>query len=376
MKIGIYNPRVGISRSGGTETFLREIMKRLQEDHDIVLYCGEGKLLDEIKNLSVEIRQIPFIEKESRLSDLLTRFTPILPAEVESFSMYLYAKRRGIFDEIDGTVDVISTHYYLDNILVSRSVSAPTLFRIPGIKHPSPRWKAMVELANPNSYLANSEATADRLRNWLDLDVDGVVYAGVDLDQFCSDADLAFDSERVSILFVGRIDEGKGLRELVEAQSRLGDKTRLYLVGDGTLKTELRRKVRDLGIEDSVEFVGAIPHDEIHRYYRSSDIFCLPSYHESLGLVNLEAMASGTPVVSTNIDAIEEYLHDGENGIVVPPGDIDALTDALDRLVSDQSLQDRFASAGQETATHFGWDAQATEIEKHYERLGSRRLDQ
>jgi len=371
MKIGIYNPRVGISDAGGTETFLREMMKRLQYDHEIILYCGDGEMITQVKDLSIDIRPISFIRKESYLSSTLTRWTPLLPAEVESLSMYWNAKRSGVFDEIDNYVDVLSTHYYLDNLLVSRSVTTPILFRFPGIKQPSLRWKAMAKFADPDTYLANSEATASRLRDWLGLDTDGTVYAGVDEEQFASDTDPAFEDDRVALLFVGRLDDGKGLGELVEAQSRLGKKTRLYLVGDGTLKSDLQSKVNDRGLNESVRFVGSVPHDEVQQYYAAADIFCLPSHHESLGLVNLEAMATGTPVVTTRIDAIEEYINDGENGILVPPGDVDALTDALDQLAGDPDLRTRLAAAGRSTASQFSWSSQAKKMEAFYEETGS-----
>lgn len=367
MKIGIYNPRVGVSDAGGTETFLREMMRRLQYNHEVVLYCGDGELITQVEDLSIDIRPITFTRKESRFNAILARWTPLLPAEVESLSMYWNAKRSGVFDEIDDHVDVLSTHYYLDNLLVSRSVTTPTLFRFPGIKQPSVRWKVMAKFADPDTYLANSEATATRLRNWLGLDTDGTVYAGVNKEQFASDVDPAFEDNRVAILFVGRLDEGKGLGELVEAQSRLTKTTRLYLVGDGTLRSNLESDINDRGLDESIRFVGPVPHDEIQRYYAAADIFCLPSHHESLGLVNLEAMAAGTPVVTTRIDAIEEYISNGENGVLVPPGDVRALTDALDQLAGDPDLRTRLAASGRATASQFSWSSQARKIETFYE---------
>lgn len=372
MRIGIYNPRVGITSAGGTETFLREVMKRLQHNHEITLYCGAGSTVPQVDNLSVEVREIPFAQKESRLNKLLCRSTPLLPAEIESLSMYANAKLRGVFEDISDSLDVLSTHYYLDNVLVSRSVTVPTLFRFPGIKQPSPRWKAMAKLAKPDTYLANSQATATRVQDWLRLNMDGTVYAGVDEEQFTSDVDPAFDDDRIVVLFVGRIDEGKGLDELIEAQSRLGETTRLYIVGSGTIESELRAKVTEHSIEDSVRFVGSVPHDEIQRYYAAADVFCLPSHHESLGIVNLEAMAAGLPVVTTRIDAIEEYVTHNKNGMLVPPGDADALTDSLRQLAFDSGLRFRLATAAQTTASRFSWGSQAEKMESFYEATSGR----
>lgn len=372
MRIGIYNPRVGFAESGGTETFLREIMKRLAPAHEIILYTGDRPLLDEINQMDVRVERISLQAKETTTNQMLSRYTPVLPAEVESASMYANARRRGLFDRMADEVDVVSTHYYLDNLLVSRRVDVPTLFRFPGIKQPSPRWKAMVRFARPDSYLANSEATATRLQEWLNLDTDGTVYAGVDVEQFSPEVAPAFQDDRVTVLYVGRLDEGKGLHELVDAQSRLGDATDLYLVGNGTLRSDLEDQVRDLEIGEYVHFVGSVSHDEIQRYYAAANIFCLPSHHESLGIVNLEAMATGTPVITTRIDAIEEYIDDGKNGILVSPENIDALTEALGRLASDTALRERLAESGRATAAQFSWAAQAREMEAHYARIVDR----
>ncbi|MFC6795412.1 hypothetical protein ACFQFH_15190 [Halobaculum halobium] len=113
MRIGFYNPRVGFARSGGTETFIRQIAKQLQSDHEIVFYCGEGEIIEEVLNLDVRIEQIPLISKESATNRAITGATPVIPAEVESLTMFRNARRRGIFEEMDKQVDIVSTHYYL-----------------------------------------------------------------------------------------------------------------------------------------------------------------------------------------------------------------------------------------------------------------------
>lgn len=368
MRIGIYSPRAGFSRAGGTETFVRAMAERLQDDNEIVLYCGAGELLESVRSLDVTVEQIPLVEKESRLNALVSESTPVLPAEIESLTMYRNARKRDVFEGMADEVDVLSTHYYLDNILVSRVAPVPTLFHFPGIESPSVRWRMMARFAHPDVYLANSRATADRVRDWLDLEVDGTVYPGVDLRRFTPDVDPAFDEERIAVLYVGRLDEGKGLRELITAQSRLGDRTRLYLVGDGTLKGDLREHARRLGVEDDVVFVGSVDHDDVPGYYAAADVFCLPSHHESFGMVNVEAMACGTPVISTRIDAIEEYLTDGENGLLVEPGDVGALTDALERLATDTELRARLGANARSDAAEFGWETQAERLEGYYDR--------
>lgn len=365
MRIGVYNTRVGTAESGGTETFLRETMKRLSRRHEVVCYTGAGDLLDEVAALDVTVRQLPYVPKESAWCRRLTAATPLLPAEVESLTMYWHARRLGVFD---AEVDVLSLHYYLDNLLVTRSTDLPTVFHFPGIRQPSWRWKLMAQVARPTLSLGNSRSTADRAARWLDIRTDGVVYPGVDVEQFSPAVEPAdVETEVPTILYVGRLDEGKGLVDLLRAHARLDADATLRLVGDGQLAERLRREAERLGTSDRVAFVGAVPHEAIHHEYAAADVFCLPSHHESLGIVNLEAMATGVPVVSTRIDAIEEYLDDGANGLLVEPGDVVGLTAALERLVTSPDLRAELGEAGRETAIEFSWDEQTRRLEEYYD---------
>lgn len=368
MKIGIYNPRVGTAESGGTETFLREMMKRLVNNHSITLLTGEGSLHPTVKSLDIEVIKVPFTRKESRINSIVTSNTPILPAEIESLSLFLNAKLSGQIQRLDRESDAISTHYYLDNILVSRSVETPNLFRFPGIKQPSVRWKTMAHLADPDLYISNSQSTRKRVERWLDLTIDGTVYAGVDLEQFSPSAQPAFEDDHVAILFVGRLDKGKGLRDLITAAGSLPD-ARIHIVGSGTLETELKERSLSEGVSDRINFHGSVPHSEIHRYYAAADIFCLPSYHEGFPVVNMEAMASGCPIVTTTIDSILEQMEDGEQGLLFEPGNVQGLVRALRQLIADPQLRANMGSNALKRAQSFTWDSQAANLESFYTSL-------
>ena len=365
MKIGIYNPRVGIAEAGGTETFIRSIVPYLTKEHEITIYCGGGDFVDAFSELDVEVRPIPFNAKEDTTNSVLTRFSPALPAEVESTSMFVNAKRSNQFEHIEREMDVVSTHYYLDNLLVSNVVETPTVFHFPGLGHPSIRWKAMARFADPDCYLANSESTAERSKDWLNIETDGVVYPGIDLDQFTPDCEPAFHDDRFVVLYVGRLDTGKGLPDLIDAQPKLSDEIALYIVGEGKIKSQLKDQVNRKGINDSVSFLGAVSHEEIHRYYAASDVFCLPSYHEGFGMVNVEAMACGVPVISTSVDAVKEYITHEKNGILVEPGDVNSIANSIFRLQKSIDLREKLKLNGLETAKQFAWSNQAKKLQKY-----------
>jgi glycosyltransferase involved in cell wall biosynthesis len=368
MRIGIYDQRSGTEESGGTEVFIRGMAGKLANEHEIVLYTQAGNLLEEVINMDIKLVQVPRLTNSRYTVKHLAAKTPLKSAEIGSISMYLSARVNGIFEQMAKKVDVISTHYYLDNIFISRSLNIPTIFRFPGIKQPSPRWATMERFAKPDMYLANSRSTAERVQRWYDISIEEIVYAGVERDQFYFDRTYEV-ADPMTILFVGRIDQGKGLYDLLEAIALLDRAdVEARIVGDGSLKSDLQSCAESLGIADQVSFPGSVPHDAVHEEYSKADIFCLPSHHESLGLVNIEAMLSGLPVISTSIDAIKEYITHEKTGLLVDPEDVSALTNALDRVTKSVELRQELGEAGQREAEDYTVEACAEAMIKMYQR--------
>jgi glycosyltransferase involved in cell wall biosynthesis len=362
MKIGIYNPRAGTRSAGGTETFLREIIKRC--DETVELFTGEGTLLSEVAESDVTVHQIPLCYKEHRVNELIATYTPVLSAEVESVSMFINCMRSGIIDQLEAC-DVVSTHYYADNLLLSRVLDVPTVFRFAGIKNPSIRWRTMFAVGQADAYVANSESTAERLAEWYDTDVLETVYAGVDVEKFTPNKKP--DTDEFVVLFVGRLDDGKGIPDLIRAVRNMD--VQLRIVGDGNRRNEFESTARQHLESDRYEFIGEVPHDEVHAEYQMADLFCLPSYHESFGIVILEALACGLPVVTTDLDAITEYAEDGENALLFEPGDVSALEKAIRRLVDSEALRNRLSQSGRETALQYSWLTQTEKMTNVYRQL-------
>lgn len=368
MNIGIYSPRVGIYDTGGTETFLRKMMQELSRTDEITLYTGAGPLVDQVIDLDIIVEQIELYTEADPLTAQLARWTPLHPVEVESFSMFVNAYRSGVLTEMGDREDVVSLHSLLDDVLVSRFTDVPTLFRVPAIDLPSRRWEVFSCIDQADRWVTNSHWTAGKVEQGLGRDVDGVVYAGVDLDRFSPDASPALSFGNPVVLYVGRFDPGKGLRELVKAHKLVlqRDDVELLLVGDGSLRDELEDTVAKLGTADQVTFTGAVPHQEVHRYYAAADVFCLPSHSEGFGLGNIEAMACGIPVVTTRVGAIPEYIDHEENGLLVPRGDVNALCDAIGSLIRDPEFRETLAASALEDVREFSWSNQAQQMRKHY----------
>jgi len=151
------------------------------------------------------------------------------------------------------------------------------------------------------------------------------------------------------VFFVGRHVRSKGVDCLIRAMKDVN--AQLVIGSHGPATEDLQRLAREIGLESRVTFVGDIPDEELASYYQAADVFCLPSVSrlEAFGIVQLEAMASGVPVVSTRLTTGVVYVNrDGETGLLVPPNDAGALAAALKRLLGDEPLRRKLGQQARE----------------------------
>ncbi len=151
------------------------------------------------------------------------------------------------------------------------------------------------------------------------------------------------------LLCVGRLTPAKGQHVLVQAMQKLkaqGYPIALTLVGAGPDMDSLVRAVAAHGLTDSVHFTGPLDQGAVHALYRQSDVFVLPSFAEGVPVVLMEAMAMGVPCVSTAINGIPELIDSGADGLLVLPSDVDALVQAIIRLIEDPLLRLTLAREG------------------------------
>jgi phosphatidylinositol alpha-mannosyltransferase len=181
---------------------------------------------------------------------------------------------------------------------------------------------------------------------------------------------------KVNILFVGRAERRKGAMYLLRAYAalkRIHPETRLILATAGPQLGEMRRFVRNEGLED-VLFAGRVSDHDKARFLRTADIFCAPSTgQESFGIVLLEAMAAGRPIVASDIHGYKRVVQRSVTGLLVEPKDPDALCDALARLVTDPAMREQMGRAGAERATDFDWAHVTAQLVEVYEEVLDRR---
>jgi glycosyltransferase involved in cell wall biosynthesis len=172
-------------------------------------------------------------------------------------------------------------------------------------------------------------------------------------------AQVPHQSDGATILCVARQYPRKHVADLLRALPavrRAIPGARAVIAGDGPEHANLRTLAAELGLSDAVTFTGALPDDDLARLYCQADIFCLPSVQEGFGIVFLEAMACGLPVVATLAAAIPEVVPDRRAGLLVRPGDVAALAHALIELLARPSQRAAYGAFGQTYVARFDWD--------------------
>jgi glycosyltransferase involved in cell wall biosynthesis len=182
-----------------------------------------------------------------------------------------------------------------------------------------------------------------------------VVPNGIDTDVFApgdrdrARAEIGLD-DRLHFVWLGRMYRGKGVEVAIDALARVDESVCLLLVGDGESRAALEARVAATGLGQRVRFVGSQPRERIPTYLRAADAFVFPSLlPEAAPLAPLQAMSLGLPVVASRIGSLPELVdRPWSNGVLVEPGDVGALADAMARLAADEGLRARLGGAARD----------------------------
>jgi glycosyltransferase involved in cell wall biosynthesis len=362
MHIGFYHDAAGTRHAGGIAVYTQRMAVELSETNDVTLYTRRGELSPVLLESDVRIVETPSFD--DHLSRVIDPINPLGTQNRKKFLMTLWAARNDVIDQMNERLDVLCTSQFLDDLLLSNLVDVPTVYTFHKASDVSPAAWLRDRFSQTDLLLANSPDTAQKLTETFGYDFEGVIAPGIDPEEFRPGIEPAFESDDPAILFVGRLVESKGIDDLLEAVAALDGRQELHFVGRGE-RTRIQNRAAALGIDDDVVCHGEVPHPDLPAYHAGADVFCLPSHKESFGMANLEAMACGLPVVTTDLEGIGTYLSNGENGLLARVGDPPDLADKLTMLVESPSLRSRLGAQAREDAHAFRWTAQA----EHFERV-------
>jgi len=327
---------------------------------------------------------------KNALFDLLPEFAA---------NMALYSLREGV------RYDVVHAHYWLSGWvghLVKRYWDTPLvqMFHttahmknaVAGTVHQETDLRGKIErqlLTLSDSIIAaNPDERADLVwRMGTPNEKVCTIPPGVDLDLFhphdraAAREMLGLSAEEPVILFCGRVDPIKGIETLVEAVALLSDRhaipaTVVFIGGDldetgqptGPL-TEVVRQTEALGIREQFRFIGSQPQNLLPVLYSAADLVAVPSRYESFGLVAVEALASGTPVVASRVGGLKFTVDEDVSGLLVPWGDAPAFADAFARILGDPLYRAQLAAQARPSVERFSWPSVAASIAHVYARL-------
>ena len=379
----------GQGKSGGMNVYVRQLAAALGDlGMQIDIFTREhADVANRIESIGPNVRVIHIMagEPEAHVGELY--------AHLPEFLDQLNA-----FREEEGLeYDVVHSHYWLSSWVgreLSQAMGVPhvvTFHTLGLIKMQSRAGE--VEPAERPVVEAEVMATADRIIAFSPHERDAMVRlygadagkvslvpCGVDLslfrplDQDSARARLGLNGEKI-LLYVGRIEPLKGLELLVEtaAQMDTGDNVRVMVVGaDANGDREIDRVkqlVKERDLEDQIDFFGQVEHNELPLYYNAADVCVVPSYYESFGLVALESMACGTPVVATRVGGLSTIIHHGRTGYLKSWRCPEAFANSVEMIIASDGLQQSMGEAARKRAEGMGWDNVASMIWDEYAAL-------
>ncbi|MFA6184292.1 MAG: glycosyltransferase family 4 protein [Parcubacteria group bacterium] len=200
----------------------------------------------------------------------------------------------------------------------------------------------------------------------------GVIFNGTDIDNFYPDESLKNNDKFIITMGGTRITARKGINYLIEALSVLIPKYPnlfLRLVGEGNEKDNLKELVKELRLDNVVEFVGLISREKIVPYYQEAKLFVLPSLNEGMSNAMLEALAVGLPIIATETGGTDELVEDGINGFVVKMKDAQDLAEKIEIILKDKDLCRKMGQESREMAEKMSWKNVAGEYYELYKKV-------
>lgn len=374
--------------AGGMNVYIRELARELGHRHNPVdiFTRWTNEQAPRIVHLSAQARVIHIPAG------------PLAPVPKNDLYQYLPAFTQQVdeFRRAEGRdYDIVHSHYWLSGVAATQlaqrwDVPHVTMFHTLGrLKQmanpnkPEPPLRLEMEqqiIQQADRIIATTAEERMQIIRYCGVSAQRVqvIPCGVDLKLFVAQnkqlarKKLGLKSQQPILLFVGRLDPFKGPDLLLQAAAMMAEKAQIVVVG-GKLQDDeelaaLQKLARDLKLSSRVHFLGARPQQELPMLYSAADVTVVPSYHESFGLVAVESLACGTPVVASRAGGLMTIVRNNETGYLVPRGP-GFFAERLDALLGNPALLARMQLAARPSILHFSWDSVANQVNQTYDAL-------
>lgn len=377
MKIAIVSP-YDIFRMGGVQVHIWNQYKYLKA-HGYVVKIFAPRI-EESANLAKKEPDVIFLGQAMKISSFSTGVEVGYGAKPEEISAILEKEAFDIIHFHEPWMPFLSPQI----INLSRSINIgtyhatlPDTFAGKALEAIAVPYARLVALTL-DAVIAVSDSPARYIREVVKRNPI-IIPNGVEIERFGTNVKPVLKKKKgeLIILFTGRLDKRKGVEYLIKAFANLvkeNNNLKLVIAGTGDELTSTTNLVKKLKIDDKVQFLGYFPEEDKPGIYASCDIYCSPAlYGESFGLVLLEAMASGKPVVATSIAGYKAVVKNKGALLLVQPKNVEELTDKLELLVKNADIREEMGRWGKEEAKKFSWENVFKDVTALYNKVERRK---
>lgn len=380
MKILIVCKSLPLRSQGGIQTHIWKLSEHLIRLGQEVSILTAGSWKQGLKTYDLDGRtiiEIPYLPLFRQ---------PIMPLFLEELSFNISARNwlknhQTAFDIIhlqgrsgflhpnySNNVPIVSTFHGLVSVENHRSIGSRSFEKM--LHERWATWFERRQIKYSNANIAVSNEMLEEMQNLMHdkLTKTTIISNGVDLDKLGSQNTVAETDENL-LIFVGRIDRIKGIFNLVQAMKKVKPSIRLVMIGDSFGRKAFEKHIYTEGVADRITLTGALPNTTVFEWIRNSYALILPSFHETQGIVLLEANACGKPVLASNVGGVKEVVAHGENGFLFNPHDVDNIADAINTLFEMPEKAQQMGEKGRVLVKkHYTWDKIAEQTLAFYKK--------
>ncbi|MBW4697810.1 MAG: glycosyltransferase family 1 protein [Aphanocapsa lilacina HA4352-LM1] len=389
---------IGAEEAGGQNVYVREVGKHLASlGYQIDMFTrridpSQAEVVEEAPNcrtIRLAAGPLEFVKRDN-LHSYIPDFVDSLTAYARRHSYdavhthYWHSGMVGLASREKLGIPVVHTYHSLGAIKYMNvaEIPASAQLRLSGERR---------ILEQADRIVATSPQEAEHMRTYVSRkgSVD-IIPCGVDArhfmgtDRAAARRVLGWAEQEKVVLYVGRFDKRKGIETLVRAVAQIEEPVRLVIGGgytpdrgDGVEFERIRGIVEEVGLTSRTQFTGRIDQADLPNFYTAADVCVVPSHYEPFGLVAIEAMACGTPVIASAVGGLCYSVVNDETGLLVPPRDAEGFAGAIRRVITDAGLRERFSAAGiRRIHDHFTWAGVSRQLGRLYANLAARQTSQ